>query len=244
MIAPKTLILFVHGFLGSESSFGNFPLDLVQSIRQQYKVRNLEARLFPFFSTKGDPNKSVNMLYNWLLLNAAEPEYEAVIIIGHSMGGLIAADAIRKLWQNKRNQHEPLLLRTKSFSLATAEVEIKELRTKTSKEDLSKELQDLKENVDQNSKKGWFSWGGKSEQIPVATVGDVLQSIPVEDNGKSRPDNVELNSFNSSGNVNVIGLISFDSPFFGLSSNVFTVAASEEIADFVTGFVPFEQVIL
>ncbi|KAI8896350.1 hypothetical protein BC833DRAFT_103433 [Globomyces pollinis-pini] len=90
---PKTLLLFVHGFLGSESSFSNFPLDLVQSIRTQYKIPNIEARVFPFFATKGDPNKAINLLYNWLLLNATQPEYEGVIIMAHSMG---------KYWHSKK----------------------------------------------------------------------------------------------------------------------------------------------
>ena len=50
---PKTLILFVHGFLGSESSFCDFPLDLIQSLRQIHKISDIEARIFPFFQTKG-----------------------------------------------------------------------------------------------------------------------------------------------------------------------------------------------
>ena len=143
----KTLILFVHGFLGNETSFGNFPLDLIQSIRLQYKIRNLEARVFPFFSTTGDPNKSVNMLYNWLILNATQPEYESVIIIAHSMGGLICGDAIRKLWEQDRNIKEPMLTRPKSFVLAAGELSLGDLRPKSSKEDLKKEVNKLQKDI-------------------------------------------------------------------------------------------------
>ncbi|KAI8925895.1 hypothetical protein BC831DRAFT_400617, partial [Entophlyctis helioformis] len=90
---PKVLLLFVHGFLGSETSFSTFPLDLLSALRQSHRLLNLEARVLPRFETKGDPTRSVNLLYNWLVLNAAAPEYEAVIILAHSMGGLIAVDA-------------------------------------------------------------------------------------------------------------------------------------------------------
>jgi hypothetical protein len=78
----RILILFVHGFLGSESSFCSFPLDLVQLLRQRYHLARIEARVFPFFDTKGDPEKAINMLYNWLLLNACAPEYEGVVLCG------------------------------------------------------------------------------------------------------------------------------------------------------------------
>ena len=147
LVQPKTLVLFVHGFLGNETSFANFPLDLIQSIRQQYKIRNLEARVFPFFSTAGDPNKAVHMLYNWLILNGTQPEYDAVIIIAHSMGGLIAADAIRKLWEVERNIKEPMLTRPKSFVLASGDLKLGDLRPTASKQDLKNEVEKLQKEV-------------------------------------------------------------------------------------------------
>ncbi|TPX58005.1 hypothetical protein PhCBS80983_g03414 [Powellomyces hirtus] len=97
--APKTMLLFVHGFLGSEHSFENFPLDLAACLRgPTMRVPDVEVRIFPRFDTKGDPTRAVNQLCNWLLLNATEPEYSGVIILAHSMGGLMAVDAYRKMY--------------------------------------------------------------------------------------------------------------------------------------------------
>ncbi|KAJ3268020.1 hypothetical protein HK104_005512, partial [Borealophlyctis nickersoniae] len=93
----KTLLLFVHGFLGSEASFATFPIDLVNHLREIHKLHSIEARVFPRFDTKGDPTAAVNQLCNWLLLNAGAPEYDSVVIIAHSMGGIMAVDAYRKL---------------------------------------------------------------------------------------------------------------------------------------------------
>ncbi|KAJ3153067.1 hypothetical protein HDU86_005365 [Geranomyces michiganensis] len=91
------MLLFVHGFLGSESSFENFPLDLAERVRRS-SSSSIEVRIFPRFDTKGDPTRAVNQLCNWLLLNAPLPEYRGVIVLAHSMGGLMAVDAYRKLY--------------------------------------------------------------------------------------------------------------------------------------------------
>ncbi|KAI8590390.1 hypothetical protein BDZ88DRAFT_394772, partial [Geranomyces variabilis] len=49
---PKTMLLFVHGFLGSESSFEDFPLDLAARVRAAGAC-DIEVRIFPRFDTKG-----------------------------------------------------------------------------------------------------------------------------------------------------------------------------------------------
>ena len=90
----KTLLLFVHGFGGSSESFSSFPLELLHSLRTRYSIKRLECRILPSFDSKGENFKQVNHLCNWLLMNAAYPEFDSVIIIAHSMGGLLAVDGI------------------------------------------------------------------------------------------------------------------------------------------------------
>ena len=63
------------------------------------------------------------------------------------MGGLISADAIRKLWERDRNEPEPLLTRPKSFILASGDLELGDLRPKSSKEDLTREVEKLQLEV-------------------------------------------------------------------------------------------------
>ncbi|KAJ3275144.1 hypothetical protein HDV01_001283 [Terramyces sp. JEL0728] len=251
----KILILFVHGFLGSESSFSSFPLDLVQSVRSLYGIPNLEARVFPFFPTKGDPNKAINFLYNWLLMNATYPEYEAVIIMCHSMGGLIAADAWRKI--QKLQSNDPIIPdTTKEFQMASAEYQISkeetELLEQKEEEKINQANETIKEQVKEKDNSGWFGgwWSSKSEEEKLEQV---MEPVKVDINAPEAPSpypkDVEL--FNNvqtqlrkgirdygKAKINLVALISFDSPFYGLNSNVFTFAAGEHAADIISSYVP------
>jgi NAD(P)H-dependent FMN reductase len=225
---PKTLVLFVHGFLGSESSFVSFPLDLIQAIRTLYKIPNLEARLFPFFSTKGDPNKSVHLLYNWLILNATQPEYEAVIIVCHSMGGLIAVEAVRKLQQFQKGEE----LNDKTFEIASANLDLGDLNRKNSNSQLKEPPPEKVES------KGWFSGWFSKESKKIDTVEDTLQSMPVEED---QPTELEVSLYqhpSTKSYVNVASIICFDSPFNGLNPTVFTVAAGDQAADIISSYIP------
>jgi NAD(P)H-dependent FMN reductase len=225
---PKTLVLFVHGFLGSESSFVSFPLDLIQAIRTLYKIPNLEARLFPFFSTKGDPNKSVHLLYNWLILNATQPEYEAVIIVCHSMGGLIAVEAVSKLQQFQKGEE----VSAKTFEVASANLDLGDLNRKNSNSQLKEPLPEKVES------KGWFSGWFSTETKKIDTVEDTLQSMPVEED---QPTELEVSLYlnpSTKSYVNVASIICFDSPFNGLNPTVFTVAAGDQAADIISSYIP------
>ncbi|KAJ3119451.1 hypothetical protein HK098_005495 [Nowakowskiella sp. JEL0407] len=108
----KTLILFLHGFMGSDMSFGSFPSDIIQTLSQRYNLNNVETQIYPKFETKGDHRQIVAQLAAWLETNVRctgmprdiddvsvdeetilEVEYDGVIILGHSMGGIFAVDA-------------------------------------------------------------------------------------------------------------------------------------------------------
>ncbi|TPX31843.1 hypothetical protein SmJEL517_g04923 [Synchytrium microbalum] len=102
--APKLpekryLLVWIHGFMGSDESFDSFPLDVLRSLRDSYGLVGIEARVFPQFETHGDPEKAVVKLINWLLLHATTAEYDGVLLLAHSMGGLMACDAYRQLYR-------------------------------------------------------------------------------------------------------------------------------------------------
>jgi alpha-beta hydrolase superfamily lysophospholipase len=53
---------------------------------------SFEVRILPRFDSKGNIELAVRHLCNWLLLNATLFEFGSVIILAHSMGGLLAID--------------------------------------------------------------------------------------------------------------------------------------------------------
>ena len=83
----QTLTLSSYGFR-SEESFGTFPLDVLRTLKDDYQLTGIEARVFPRFDTKGDSEKAVSKLINWLLLHATTTEYDGVLLLAHSMGGV------------------------------------------------------------------------------------------------------------------------------------------------------------
>ncbi|TPX67384.1 hypothetical protein SpCBS45565_g03868 [Spizellomyces sp. 'palustris'] len=266
---PKTLILFVHGFLGSEHSFETFPYDVTQTLRTTHKLRNVEARIFPRFDTKGDPTRAVNQLCNWLLLNAAEPEYESCVILGHSMGGLMVVDAYRKI-----------------YGLIYAEA------------GAPKDVKHGKEGEQASTANSWFgnlgSWwprGGQSQAansiagakevkeketgaLPADSVfgavpnemrrNEVLSTAMADDLRHPAAPALESSSHDGSADhgvisdalastpllppldtsnrkrppVNITSIITFDTPFFGLHSRVYTAAAGSRAANVISNYVP------
>ena len=261
LFQPRVLVLFVHGFLGSESSFCSFPLDLVQTVRKQYKIQNLEARIFPFFETKGDPEKAINSLHNWLLLNASMPEFESVIIVAHSMGGLITVDAMRKILKTSETK-QSIEKKEKHLSIATVDVAYEDLvKAEIGEKADEKDLKDPDDVPLEPQQRGWFSglWSSSSsskeqiihapldissekQQIPSnIVVGDTLKSFPIEDRKEDsnfyRPKTIHKGE----SQVNIGAIIAFDSPFYGLSSSLFTRGAGDYSADLISDYVTRKQ---
>ncbi|KAI8919671.1 hypothetical protein BC831DRAFT_380934, partial [Entophlyctis helioformis] len=96
------LVVFVHGFLGSEDSFASFPQDLAEALAAatvdqpslpSLPVGSVDVVAFPRYDTKGNNQRLVQSFMNWLLLHGSSARYEAVILCAHSMGGLLVADA-------------------------------------------------------------------------------------------------------------------------------------------------------
>lgn len=88
----STAIVFVHGFLGSEDSFQQFPTHL------SAQVDNTTCLVYPRYQTIGHYEIQVYKLMDWLLINCTTFKYSKVILAGHSMGGLLCCDAFRNLY--------------------------------------------------------------------------------------------------------------------------------------------------
>ncbi|KAK4192028.1 hypothetical protein QBC35DRAFT_485410 [Podospora australis] len=104
----KTLLLcFIHGFKGNESTFGeNYAFvehlrHLTQSALPKVTVK---AIVYPTYETRGDLGECVSRFRDWLMNKVIDLEVAAgtpsptidpsvrVILVGHSMGGIVAAE--------------------------------------------------------------------------------------------------------------------------------------------------------
>ncbi|RKO91122.1 Alpha/Beta hydrolase protein, partial [Blyttiomyces helicus] len=84
------LLFFVHGFLGSPHSFREFPAHLKTALSE--KSINVDTYMYSY-ETQGENAAQVSALTAALLAQAGRP----IILIAHSMGGLLAVDAARAL---------------------------------------------------------------------------------------------------------------------------------------------------
>ncbi|KAJ3002278.1 hypothetical protein HKX48_002400, partial [Thoreauomyces humboldtii] len=96
----KILLVLIHGFLGSEESFFQFPHHLVKHLvsHHGYAEGQVETRMFPRYDTRGHNARSVQKLIDWLLVYGTTGRYECVLLLAHSMGGLLAADAYQYMY--------------------------------------------------------------------------------------------------------------------------------------------------
>lgn len=110
----KTLLLcFIHGFKGGDSTFGSFPEYLRVIVNNALPNINVRALVYPKYETRGDLEECVKEFKEWLLEKVIDLEVEnesdspivnpsvRVILIGHSMGGIVAADTVLSIALDK-----------------------------------------------------------------------------------------------------------------------------------------------
>ncbi|OAA66008.1 hypothetical protein SPI_02795 [Niveomyces insectorum RCEF 264] len=109
----RTLLLcFVHGFKGGADTFGvrsRFALDLRQRVAAALPRVDVRLAMYPPYDTRGDLAACVARFVDWLLEQVIDLEVAArtpsptvdpsvrCVLIGHSMGGIVAADALLAL---------------------------------------------------------------------------------------------------------------------------------------------------
>ncbi|KAK0621155.1 hypothetical protein B0T17DRAFT_277747 [Bombardia bombarda] len=109
----KTLLLcFIHGFKGDEATFGEnyaFTRHLRRLVASSLPKINVEVVVYPTYETRGDLGECVGRFRDWLLNKVIDLEVHAgtpsptidpsvrVILVGHSMGGIVAAETAIEL---------------------------------------------------------------------------------------------------------------------------------------------------
>lgn len=103
----KTLLLcFIHGFKGDDNTFGAFPEHLRALLSHALPKISVVVVTYPTFETRGDLSDCVSRFREWLQNKVIDLEVSAgtpsptidpsvrVILVGHSMGGIVAAETL------------------------------------------------------------------------------------------------------------------------------------------------------
>ncbi|PFH51273.1 hypothetical protein AMATHDRAFT_191560 [Amanita thiersii Skay4041] len=96
------IIVFIHGFKGNDETFDQFPERLRHMLAQSLSFFAIECTVFPAYETKGDLTAAVARFVEWLTVLTVEREQgiagsAKIVLCGHSMGGLLAADTVLEL---------------------------------------------------------------------------------------------------------------------------------------------------
>ncbi|KAK5990118.1 hypothetical protein PT974_08384 [Cladobotryum mycophilum] len=113
----KTLILcFIHGFKGGEETFGDkyqFTEHLQDLVAKDLPKINVRVLVYPKYETRGDLGDCVSRFRDWLEEKVIDLEVAAgtpsptvdpsvrIILIGHSMGGIVAVETVMGLASDK-----------------------------------------------------------------------------------------------------------------------------------------------
>ncbi|GLB33969.1 putative serine esterase (DUF676) [Lyophyllum shimeji] len=110
------LVVFVHGFKGTDQTFGDFPERLQHILAETTAGFEVECILFPAYETKGDLNEAVVHFADWLTTLTVQKEVASgggagkanIVLCGHSMGGLLIADTLLEFHNTRPDKTCPL----------------------------------------------------------------------------------------------------------------------------------------
>lgn len=102
------LLVYIHGFQGGSDTFVNFPQDVQAKLEESsnHEEYNYLSMIYPPYDTRGDFKLAVSKLREWIQNVVIDLESQRgtrspmlnssiqVILLGHSMGGLVASDVV------------------------------------------------------------------------------------------------------------------------------------------------------
>ncbi|THH05087.1 hypothetical protein EW145_g5051 [Phellinidium pouzarii] len=107
------LIVFIHGFKGTESTFAGFPERLRHIVAETISNVVVESVIFPAYEVA-----AVERFADWLATLTVEREVSSgagrgagkakIVLCGHSMGGLVAADTLIGMVTSRPDEGAPL----------------------------------------------------------------------------------------------------------------------------------------
>lgn len=85
------LVVYIHGFMGDNTSFRSFPAHVHNYLQQALAESHaIHSKIYPRYKTYKAIDVARNNFSTWL--EPHESEVTDVVLVGHSMGGLLAAD--------------------------------------------------------------------------------------------------------------------------------------------------------
>ena len=89
----RLLVIYIHGFIGNDDSFQSFPLHVHRLLQRRLAgTHRVYSKIYPRYKTYRAFHVARDDFSEWLTLH--ESPSTDVVLVGHSMGGLLAADVV------------------------------------------------------------------------------------------------------------------------------------------------------
>jgi pimeloyl-ACP methyl ester carboxylesterase len=89
----RLLIVYIHGFMGNDSSFRSFPAHVHSFLKETLaETHVVHTKIYPRYKTYKSIDVARDNFSAWLAPH--ENPTTDVILVGHSMGGLLAAEVV------------------------------------------------------------------------------------------------------------------------------------------------------
>jgi pimeloyl-ACP methyl ester carboxylesterase len=87
------LVVYIHGFMGNNSSFRSFPAHVHSFLKGLLaETHTIHTKIYPRYKTYKSIDVACDNFSKWL--EPHESPTTDVVLIGHSMGGLLAAEVV------------------------------------------------------------------------------------------------------------------------------------------------------
>lgn len=87
------LVVYIHGFMGNNSSFRSFPAHVHSFLKELLaETHVIHTKIYPRYKTYKSIEVACENFSNWLAPH--ESRNTDVVLVGHSMGGLLAAEVV------------------------------------------------------------------------------------------------------------------------------------------------------
>jgi pimeloyl-ACP methyl ester carboxylesterase len=87
------LLIYIHGFYGNDQSFRSFPYHVHSYLKEALaETHTIHSKIYPRYKTYRAIEVARDNFSEWLAPH--ESPTTDVILVGHSMGGILAADVV------------------------------------------------------------------------------------------------------------------------------------------------------
>ncbi|KAH6850852.1 hypothetical protein B0I37DRAFT_429168 [Chaetomium sp. MPI-CAGE-AT-0009] len=102
----RLLVVYIHGFMGNNSSFRSFPAHVHSFLKNLLaETHVIHTKIYPRYKTYKSIDVACDNFSKWLAPH--ESPTTDVVLVGHSMGGLLAADVVLLPSQSPYNTSYP-----------------------------------------------------------------------------------------------------------------------------------------